>query len=135
METVNARPTIELPPISMKEVDLSKAFLSFDRESDTLMIHLLPRGEPGITVFLDDHYAVRLDRSQKRLLGFQIEGFLIAVVREQPALLDALDVAELRGITLEEIALLRREIGAEQRKAETIEEVFNRLAHAGDVSV
>lgn len=129
MATVNEAPTIEIPPISMKDIDLSNAFLSYDRESDTLMVHLVPRGEPGITVFVDDHYAVRLDRTRKRLLGFQVEGFLIAVVRQQPALLDALDVAELRGITPEEIAHLRREIGVEHRKAGAIAEVLNRIAH------
>ena len=31
-------PTIEIPPISIKDIDLSKVLLSYDHESDTLMV-------------------------------------------------------------------------------------------------
>lgn len=60
----------------MKDFDLLTAFLSYNRESDTLMVHLVPR---------------------------------------YPHLLNALEVAELRGITLEEVARLRRDIGLADR--------------------
>jgi hypothetical protein len=127
---MDTQPTIEIPPISIDDFDFSKVSLSYDRESDTLMVHLVPRGEPGISVAIDDHLLVRLDRTRQRVLGLQIEGFLISVVRRQAKMLDGLDVAELRGITLEEVAGLRREIGADVRKTETVRKVFNWLSHS-----
>jgi len=62
-----------------------------------------------------------MDRDRRRVIALQIEGFLASVVRDHPALLDALDLAELRGITQDEVALLRREIAAgTQRRASVV---------------
>ncbi len=64
---------------------------------------------------IQDGWYVRKNRDRRRVIGVQIEGFLARVVREDPWLLDALDLAELRGISLEEEARLRRDVAQERR--------------------
>ena len=124
-----AAPTeqVATPELRVEDIDLSRVVVSYDRESDTLMLHLRGRGQPGISVVADDGFYVRLDRDRKQILGFQIEGFLARVARERPELLDALDVAELRGISFKEVARLRREIGTVQRKQAAVGEVIRRF--------
>ena len=96
--------------------DPTHVVFSYDRESDTLMIHFYGRGLRGVSVHVQDGWYVRKDRDRQRVIGLQIEGFLARVVREDPWLLDALDLAELRGISLEEVARLRREMALERRE-------------------
>lgn len=121
MAEVTSASVIMPPPVSLGDLDLSAVVLSYDRESDTLMVPLHGRGEPGIRVVIDDHFLVRLDRRRERVVGFQIEGFLASVVRQHLQFLDALDVADLRGITLEGAARLRRAL---------VSNVLNHLATA-----
>jgi hypothetical protein len=118
---------VATPELRIEDIDLSRVVVSYDRESDTLMLHLRGRGQPGISVVADEDVYVRLDRDRKQVLGSQTEGFLARVARERAQLLDALDVAELRGISLEEVARLRREMGAAQRKQAAVGEVIRRF--------
>lgn len=124
-----ATPTIEIaiPGLSVDDLDLRRVVVTYDRESDTLMLHFSGRGHPGVSVVIDDDLYVRLDRDRTRVLGLQIEGFLSRVAHERPELLDLLDVAELRGITLEQIARLRREIGHEQRARAAMGDLIARI--------
>ena len=55
---------------------------------------------------------LRLDRETHELIGVQIEGVLIRVARAHSPLLDVLALAELRGISPDEIGRLRREMAA-----------------------
>jgi hypothetical protein len=100
---------------ALEEIAIDQAVLTYDHESDSLLLHQTGRGQPGISVLVDDHLYARLDRERTKVIGLQIEGFLASVARERPELLDALDVAELRGISLEEVARLRREWTTEHR--------------------
>lgn len=107
------------------ELNLNAVVVTYDRESDTLLLHFDGRGQPGISVVGNDALYIRYDRERKRVLGLQIEGFLARVAPRHPAMLDVLDVAELRGISLEEVARLRRGIGTEQRKQAAVGEVLS----------
>ncbi|HEU0114250.1 MAG TPA: hypothetical protein VFQ80_06225, partial [Thermomicrobiales bacterium] len=49
-------------------------------------------------------------------IGVQIEGFLARAVQDEPALLDMLDIADLCGMTPEEVGRLRRDIGLTGRR-------------------
>ena len=50
------------------------------------------------------------------IVGFHIEGFLGLAVKENPAALDLLDYAELRGITPAEVRELQREASVTGRR-------------------
>jgi hypothetical protein len=115
------------PKPALSDVDLARVLVTYDRESDTLMIHFAERGRPGISVVADADVYLRLDRERRSVLGLQIEGFLARVARERPELLDLLDVADLRGISLEDVARLRREIGAEERTRAALGELIDRF--------
>jgi hypothetical protein len=55
---------------------------------------------------------LRLDRETEGVIGIQIEGLLARAARAHPNLLGVLDLAELRGITPDEIDRVRREVAA-----------------------
>lgn len=122
----------EAPPLTIDTLDLSRVIVTYDHESDTLMLHFAGRGQPGVSVVAGDDLYVRYDRDRKRVLGLQIEGFLARVAPRRPALLDVLDVADLRGISLEEVARLRRGFGTEQRKQAAVGEVLDHFPRLFD---
>lgn len=95
---------------TLGEIDPAKVVVSYDRDSDTLMVHLYGRGFPAVSIYRGDGWYMRWNREQGRVIGLQLEGFLAQAVWREPDLLDALDVADLRGITLEEIARVRCEV-------------------------
>jgi len=130
MATEAIAPEFEVGPL-----DLGATIVSYDRESDTLMLHLFGRGRPGISVVVGDYLYLRMDRERKQVFGFQIEGFLSHVVRRRPELLDALDVAELRGITLEEVATLQRQMATEQRKRAAVGQVISQCPQISPINV
>ncbi len=96
-------------------IDAEKVFVSYDRESDSVTVHLFGTGIPGVSLNVTDEMMLRWDRDGERLVGFQIEHFLSRVAPEHPHLLDILDIAELRGITAGEVGEIRREIVQKQR--------------------
>ena len=96
----------------IERVDPSKVVFSYDHESDTLVIHLHGRGRPGVSIPVAQGWMLRLDSETDELIGVQIEGVLIRAARAHPPLLDVLDLAELRGITPDEIDRVRREVAA-----------------------
>jgi hypothetical protein len=116
-------PTLAALRSEVDEIDLSKLVLSYDRESDTLMVHFHGRGQPGVSRHVTDEFMIRLSPDRTKVVGVQIEHFLSLVVPEHPRMLDALDIAELRGITIEEVAQIRRDVATNQKR-ETIAEVI-----------
>ncbi|MGH2557712.1 MAG: hypothetical protein ACRDJH_01500 [Thermomicrobiales bacterium] len=119
----NVTPKLVALKSAIGEIDLNSLVLSFDRESDALMVHLYGRGQPGISHLVTDEFMIRFDPNHEKVIGIQIEHFLSLVVPEHPRLLDALDIAELRGISLEEVAQIRREVATNQKR-ETLDEVI-----------
>ena len=70
----------DLPAIDAIGVDASRIVIGYDRDSDTLMVFLNGRGEPGVAVSVDDHRLLRTDRGRTRVITLQIEGVLAAFV-------------------------------------------------------
>jgi hypothetical protein len=93
-------------------LDPTKVIFSYDHDSDTLVIHLTGRGRPGVSLPVAQGWMLRLDRETDELIGIQIEGVLARAARVHPKLLGVLDLAELRGITPDEIDRVRREVAA-----------------------
>ncbi|MEA2527795.1 MAG: hypothetical protein QOF73_5022, partial [Thermomicrobiales bacterium] len=98
------------------KIDPDNVVFSYDRESDSLVIHLYGRGIPAVSILVTDELMLRWDRAAKRAVGLQINHFLSKVVLEHPEMIDALDVAELRGINPEEIGQIRRDLAQRRRR-------------------
>lgn len=85
------------------QIDTSRIAVTYDRLSDTLLVHLYGRHVPSVSVPLEmyDYALVSFDGWEVN--GVQIEGFLSHAIRDEPNLIKMLDVAELRGITPAEV--------------------------------
>lgn len=70
----------DLPAIDAIGVDASRVVVSDDRDSNTPMVFLNVRGEPGDAGSMDDHRLLRTDRGRTRVITLQIEGVLAAFV-------------------------------------------------------
>ena len=90
--------------------DPAQAIVNYDYESDELMIRFGGIDRPGVGRLLGDGWLVRLDRETEEPIGLQIEGFLSRTAPKHPHLLSLLDLSELRGITVEALAIERRRI-------------------------
>lgn len=90
------------------ERDARQLVIGYDRRSDTLSVHFFGRGIPAVSVPVGDDerdlFYVRVEPETNRPVGIQIEGFLASFATEHPELAVLLDVAELRGITRQEVA-------------------------------
>lgn len=92
------------------DVDPDKIAISYDRPSDTLLIHQFGRGQPSVSVPIDRYLYALVDPETEHTLGIHIEGFLAQAVKEHPDEIALLDHAELRGITPIEVRVLQREV-------------------------
>lgn len=106
---------IEPKPFRWEDIDPARIVVSFDRRSDTLLIHLFGRGPETISVPVGKHLYALVTPETETTVGFQIEGFLAQAVRDVPEFVTLLDYAELRGITPADVRELQREtLGAER---------------------
>lgn len=87
--------------------DLDKVFLSYDRTTDTLMVFFYGRGRPAIVRYIGDDLYGLADPDTHDLLGYQVEHFLTHA-KKRPDLLYALELAELRDMTGEQVREVRR---------------------------
>lgn len=119
----------ELKPraLSIEAIDFSVVVVSYDRDSDTLFVHLFGRGRPSISMVAGDDSYVLVDPDTEEIVGFQIEHVLTSVEQRDHALLALLDVADLRGIGKDDIEEIRREmLGSDRRSS------FSLGQHPGD---
>lgn len=110
---LTAEPDIEtFNPIlpDLDAVDISKVAFSYDRESDTLLLHLFGLGRQTVSVVGPRFLYALVDSDTEEFVGFHAEHFLAHFVRLHPELFDILDVAELRGISRQEIRSLRHRL-------------------------
>lgn len=90
---------------------------SYDRESDTMLIHFFGEPRPATSMPVDDAddvLYVLWDQAHDQVVGLQIEGFVSDFVFRHPEMVDALGFARLRGLThedAEEIARRAKERG------------------------
>jgi hypothetical protein len=109
---------IEPKPFHREDIDPARIVVSFDRRSDTLLIHLFGRGLETISVPVGNHLYALVTPETETTVGFQIEGFLAQAVNDVPEFITLLDYAELRGITPADVRELQREaLGAKRSLA------------------
>lgn len=95
-------------PVRLDEIDPERVVVSFDRRSDTLLIHLFGRGRGSVSVPVETYLYVMVDPDTEETPGFHVEGFLGQAMKDVPQAIDLLDYAELRGITPAEVRELQR---------------------------
>ncbi len=107
----------ELRPraLSVEAIDFSKVVINFDRDSDTLFVHLVGCGRPSISMVAGDDSYVLVDPDSEEIVGFQIEHVLTSVVKRDSGLLDLLDAAEVRGSGTDAIEEIRRVVVGSDR--------------------
>lgn len=119
---------LDFEPIMPTVGDLNPTAFVFhyDRNSDTLLLHLYGRPQAAMSHQMDDHIFIRVDLETHKVVGIQIEGFLKAAVYGQPALLQ---LAAWAGVDANEIEDIRRRISPDVQKTAAIRSVLegNRL--------
>jgi hypothetical protein len=93
-------------PVDLADLDPARIQISFDRRSDTLLIHLFGRDRDTISVPVAKYLYVLVDPETEQVIGVHIEGFLAQAVKDVPAAIALLDFAELRGISPAEVRAL-----------------------------
>lgn len=85
---------------AVASIDYRKLVLSFDQDSDTLMVHFFGRGTPGVSVPMKDDptgdWMVRLHRETGEPIGFQVEHVMSRNLPRHPILHEILQLAEVR---------------------------------------
>lgn len=112
---------MSITPVMPRTEDLDSARVAFnyDRESDTLMIHLYGEPQPAISVAGSGDYLYwRVDPESHEVVGLQYEYFLSHLVYERP---EFLAFADLAGVPAEEIEAIRSKINPAQRKRAAVE--------------
>jgi hypothetical protein len=99
---------IEPKPFRREAIDPAMIAVSYDRRSDTLLIHLFGRGLSTISVPVGKYLYLMVTPDSEMIVGFHVEGFLKQAVNDLPDAINLLDYAELRGITAAEVRALQR---------------------------
>lgn len=114
------------------ELDPATVTFNYDRESDTLMIHLYGQSQPAISVAGSDDYLYwRVTPESYEVVGLQYEYFLSHLVYERP---EFLAFAELAGLPAKELDEIRAKINPDQRKRAAVEYLLGQsdaLLHQG----
>lgn len=94
--------------------------ITYDRPSDTLRILLAEAHGPVWDVPRNDLVAWLVNPTTGEVVGQEVRAFLARAVGQAPRLLHVLAVAELSGITPEEVARLRRQQGGDTAAGGTV---------------
>jgi hypothetical protein len=89
-------------------IDPATIVLSYDRRSDSLMVHFGERGTPYVAVESGEWTYVLVDPDTETVIGLRFDAFLDRVVPQYPEYVRLLEISELRGITTTEVLALRR---------------------------
>ena len=73
---------IDPKPIRSEDIDPARIVVSYDRRSDTLLIHLFGRGLETISVPVGEHLFALVTPDTESTVGFQIEGYLLSLEEE-----------------------------------------------------
>lgn len=111
----------------LDQIDASRVAVTYDRFSDTLIVHLHGKNVPSISVPVQKYDYMLVSPDGREFLGFQIEGFLAQAVKDEPRIIEMLNFAELRGITPAEVQALRDEtLSAWMRITARFRRIFTR---------
>jgi hypothetical protein len=106
---------------ALNTADLERALVAYDFGSDEFLI-LFDRGtRPGVSRLIGSGWMLRVDRETGEPIGLQIEHLLSRTAVEHPQLMSLLDIADLTGITVEELARIRRGV-MEAHRAQAMRE-------------
>lgn len=108
----------------LADLDADDVEFSYDYPSDTLMVYL-HGSRPAFSDPVGEHLYLRIVPTTEEVVGFQIEHFLLCVVREHPMFLE---IAELAGVPADELAEIRRTIPREVRQQAALDALFGQLA-------
>lgn len=108
----------------LKSQHSTRATFDYDPRSDILIVSI-HGSRPPVTDPVGEHLSLKLDLETDEVVGFQIEGFLLRVVRKHPMFLE---VAELAGVPSHEVAAIRRSIAPEVRQRAALDAVLGQLA-------
>jgi hypothetical protein len=78
----------ERSPIDPDAPDDDRLAFAYDRDSDTLIVHLRGLGRAAVGIEAGDHAYVRRDRAAGEVVGLHLENFLRGIVPRYPELLD-----------------------------------------------
>lgn len=101
---------LELRADISSPIDLRKIEMIYDRPSDTFSFLFYGRGRPSVVIGDGDPISSLADPETGELLGIQIEDFFAFAAVEHPQLLEAVEHADLRGITREQARKERAKI-------------------------
>ncbi len=93
---------------AFEAIDPARIVLSYDRRSDSLMVHFVERGAPHVAVESGAWTYVLVDPETELITGLRFDAFLDRVVPQYPEYVRLLEISELRGITAAEVLALRR---------------------------
>lgn len=96
---------IPIWPASDTSTLIRNARMSYDRNSDTLFMRFPGGHRPTFNMRAKGCVDLLVDLNTNEVVGLEIQTFLLRAVREYPPLINALDAAELRGITPDEVQL------------------------------
>jgi hypothetical protein len=115
---------------ALRKTPPTNPVISYDRYSDELLVYFSADAakRPSVSSLLAPSVWLRVDRETGQGVGVQIEHFLALVAPQHPGLMVFLDLAELRGITVEEAAKLRHQF-AKEHPNEAIYEAFDLFRH------
>lgn len=122
-----------LDPDALARLDPADTSVSYDRASDTLLIHFGGRGRPAVSVpspkpIARDFVFLRFDPTSGELVGVQVEDFLDLFLPEHPTAAILIEQADLRGITEKELRpVLRRLPGTDRASSPTSQAVIAEL--------
>ena len=106
------------------EIDGSRLLFGYNDAADTVYVHFFDRSRPTVSIDLDESVYLLVDVDDHRVVGLQIEGFLVYTIREHP---DWLPLAELAGIPADEIAKARDAIDIERRREAVVMPILKKL--------
>ena len=80
--------SVDHPLIDLNAADVEQLVFRYDRDSDTLLVHLHGRARPAVSIEVGDNAYVRFDRAANEVVGLHLENFLQAIVPKHPRLLE-----------------------------------------------
>jgi hypothetical protein len=95
------------------EIDWQQVEYDYDRESDTIALHLFGSDRPSLVMHTPNDIDLLVDPTTSLVVGFQIEGFLAHVVYRDP---QYLLLARNAGIDPQILARIERDIDPIARK-------------------
>lgn len=75
---------MQINPLDIETIDLSKLWAHYDDEADSLVIYLTGAPVRAVSVLLEDDTYVKVDPSSGEIVGFHIEAWERQFVPEHP---------------------------------------------------